>query len=224
MCGRFTLRTPAKDIAKFFDVTVPEFDPRYNIAPSQDIATVRFSPEKERREFGFLRWGLVPFWADDPKTGYKMINARAETVAQKPAFRKAFARQRCLIPADGFYEWKKADGKKQPFLIHMKDDGPFAFAGLWEHWQGGDEQIESCTIIVTEPNDLIAAIHDRMPAILHPEDYDTWLDPKFEDKEKLQGLLIPFSPSELEAYPVSRVVNKPDNDFEKCVQRIEREA
>ena len=123
-----------------------------------------------------LHWGLIPFWAEDPKVGYSTINARAETVATKPTFRQAFAKRRCLIVADGFYEWQKTNGRKQPFLIHMKDDRPFAFAGLWEHWKREDQEIESCLIIVTEANDVLKPIHDRMPVILSPEDYDVWLD------------------------------------------------
>ncbi|MEX1026482.1 MAG: SOS response-associated peptidase [Candidatus Paceibacterota bacterium] len=221
MCGRFTLRTPAKEIAQLFDVTVPDFDPRYNIAPSQDVAAVRFSPEKEKREFVFLQWNLVPFWADEPKTKYSLINARAETVAEKRSFREAFRKRRCLILADGFYEWQKRDGKKQPYFMHMKDDRPFAFAGLWEHWHGDDEELESCTIIVTEANELLKPIHDRMPVILDTDDYDLWLDPKLGDKQRLQELLRPYSSEEMEAYPVSTLVNKPQNDMEKCVKPVE---
>lgn len=221
MCGRFTRRTPAKEIARFFQVTVPDMQPRFNIAPSQSVATIRLSPERQTRELAMLRWGLVPFWADDSTIGYKMINARAETVAQKPAFRKAFAHRRCLIVADGFYEWKKTNGRKQPFLVHRKDDQPFAFAGLWERWEGESERIESCTIVVTEANELVKPIHDRMPVILHPADYEVWLDPACEDKETLQGMLSPFPSAELEAYPVSPMVNNPKNDVEDCVERVE---
>ena len=221
MCGRFTLRTPARDIASFFEVSVPEFAPRYNVAPSQPVTAVRIHPMQGNREWVMLRWGLIPFWADDPKIGYKMINARAETVAKKPAYRKAFAQRRCLIPADGFYEWQTKDGKKQPFLIHMKNDQPFAFAGLWEHWEGDQEEIESCTIIVTEANDLLKPIHDRMPVILAPGDYDKWLDPSSKDLQGLQKMLRPFPSSELEAYPVHRTVNSPKNDSPRCVERLE---
>ena len=222
MCGRFTLRTPAKEIARLFDVTVPDMQPRYNIAPSQPVATVRRAPGGEKREVAMLRWGLVPFWADEPTIGYRMINARAETVAKKPAFRKAFARRRCLIVADGFYEWQKTNGGKQPFLFHMKDDCPFAFAGLWEHWKGEGDEIESCSIIVTQANAVLEPIHNRMPVILKPADYDTWLDPTCEDADSLQELLKPFSSSELEGYPVSRVVNNPKNDVEECVEPVEK--
>lgn len=220
MCGRFTLRTPAKEIASLFDLgDTPDLRPRYNIAPSQEIAAVRSTPARQR-ELAMLRWGLIPFWADDSKTGYRMINARAETVASKPAFRSAFKKRRCLIVADGYFEWQKTDSKKQPHLIHMKDDSPFAFAGLWEHWQGENEEIESCTIIVTEANDVLKPIHDRMPVIVSPGDYDRWLDPETETKA-LESLLKPYRGDDLERYPVSTIVNSPKNDSENCVQRAE---
>ncbi|MFO7901332.1 MAG: SOS response-associated peptidase [Planctomycetota bacterium] len=220
MCGRFTLRTPAKEIAHFFQVTVPDMQPRFNIAPSQSVAAVRLNPTRQARELVMLHWGLIPFWADDAKIGYKMINARAETVAKKPAFRKAFAQRRCLVIADGFYEWQKRNGRKQPFLVHRTDHQPFAFAGLWEHWDGEGETIESCAIVVTEANELVKPIHDRMPVILDPADYPAWLDPAGEDKETLQGMLKPFPSSELEAYPVRSMVNNPQNDTEDCVERV----
>ncbi len=220
MCGRFTLRTPSKDLAEIFRLAdIPDLRPRYNVAPTQPVATVRLNPNDAHRELVMLHWGLIPFWADDPKVGYSTINARAETVATKPTFRQAFAKRRCLVVADGFYEWQKTDGRKQPFFIHMKDDQPFGFAGLWERWKREDREIHSCSIIVTEANDVLKPIHDRMPVILAPKNYDLWLDPKVEDKEKLQGLLRPFRPSEMEAYPVSTVVNYPRNDVEECVER-----
>jgi putative SOS response-associated peptidase YedK len=223
MCGRFTLRTPARDLAEIFRLAdIPDLRPRYNIAPTQSVAAVRSSPKDGHRELVQLHWGLIPFWADDPKVGYSTINARAETVATKPTFRQAFAKRRCLIVADGFYEWQKTDGRKQPFYIHMQDDRPFAFAGLWERWKREDKEIESCSIIVTEANDVLKPIHDRMPVILPPEDYDRWLDPKVEDKKKLQAMLRPFSASRMEAYPVSTVVNNPRNDVEECVERLEQ--
>lgn len=221
MCGRFTLRTPAKDIAQLFEVTVPDFDPRYNIAPSQDVTAVRFNSERGKREFTFLQWNFMPSWSDEPKTKYSMINTRAETVAEKRSFRAAFQKRRCLILADGFYKWQKRDGNKQPYFLHMKDDRAFAFAGLWEHWKGVGEELESCTIIVTEPNELLEPIHDRMPVILRPDDYDQWLDPELSDKERLQRLLRPYPSGEMEAYAVSTLVNKPTNDVEKCVEPVE---
>lgn len=224
MCGRFTLRTPAKDVGQLFDVNVPELEPRYNVAPSQDLPAVRLDGQTGQREFALLRWGLVPFWADDPKTGYSLINARAETVAQKRSFRAAFRKRRCLILADGFYEWQKPDGKtkgkKQPYFIHMVDDRPFAFAGLWERWKRDGEEVESCTIIVTEANDLVTPFHDRMPVILPPEDYDLWLDGEFADESKLQSMLRPYPSHEMEAYPVAPVVNSPKNDRPECIERL----
>jgi putative SOS response-associated peptidase YedK len=159
-------------LAKQFQLDdVADLAPRYNIAPTQDVAVVRLNPSTEKRELSMLRWGLIPFWAEDPKVGYSTINARAETVATKPSFREAFKKRRCLVVADGFYEWQRTDGQKQPYLIHLKDNSPFAFAGLWERWRKGEQAIESCSIIVTEPNAVLEPIHDRMPVILSPEDY-----------------------------------------------------
>lgn len=186
---------------------------------SQQIATVRLAPNNSR-ELAFLRWGLVPSWADDPAIGYKMINARGETVATKPSFRKAFKARRCLVVADGFYEWQKTDGKKQPHYIRLKHDGPFAFAGLWEHWGRDGTEIDSCTIITTDANELMAPIHNRMPVILAPTDYDVWLDPAVEEVERLQPLLRPFPAGEMTAYPVSTVVNSPRNETEECVAAV----
>jgi putative SOS response-associated peptidase YedK len=163
--------------------------------------------------------GLVPFWADDPKIGYSTINARAETVATKPSFREAFKKRRCLIVADGFYEWQKTGGQMQPYLIHLKDDSPFAFAGLWDRWKRGDQAINSCSIIVTEPNAVLEPIHDRMPVILSPDDYGLWLDPDVEGAKRLQSLLRPYPADEMEAYPISTLVNNPRNDVEQCVER-----
>ena len=219
MCGRFTLRTPAKELSKFFGVAVPQLRLRYNIAPSQEIAAIRYG-ESGQREFAWLKWGLVPSWSKEPKTSYSTVNARAETVAQKPTFRNAFEKRRCLILADGFYEWQKTDGTKQPIYIHMQDDEPFAFAGLWERWHKDDQEIESCTIIVTDANELMEPFHDRMPVILSPDDYDLWLDPEFEGKEKLQELLRPYPSDQMEAYPVSTIVNSPKHDEEKCIERV----
>jgi putative SOS response-associated peptidase YedK len=150
-----------------------------------------------------------------------MINARSETAAEKPAFRAAFRRRRCLVVADGFYEWQKTNGTKQPFYIRFRDTQPFAFAGLWEHWKGLDEQvIDSCTLLTTQPNDLLRQVHNRMPVILQPRDYDLWLDPEVQKPELLQPLLLPYPPEEMDAYPVSRYVNSPDNDTPKCIEPL----
>jgi len=221
MCGRFT-RTPCVDrFARLFGVTTElDLKPSNNVAPSQDILAARVNHDGGR-ELALLRWGLIPAWAKEPKTGYSMINARAETVASKPAFRRAFTRQRCLIAADGFYEWKTTDHGKQPYYIFLKDHEPFAFAGLWEHWEvDGQEPIDSCTIIVTEANKAVEKIHDRMPVILPPPAYDDWLDPEVTDKDHLQELLKPYPASEIEMYPVARLVNNARNDDPRCIERI----
>jgi putative SOS response-associated peptidase YedK len=202
MCGRFTLRTTGEAVADFFGLPeIPTLPARVNIAPTQPVPVVRIS--QEGRELALLRWGLIPAWAEHPAIGNRMINARADGVATKPAFRKAFRLRRCLVVADGFYEWKKLNGRKQPYYIHMKDGQPFAFAGLWEHWDRGEEPIDSCTILTTEPNELAAAIHDRMPVILHREDYDLWLDPKVQDVNRLEPLLVPYASDAMAAYPAS---------------------
>ena len=173
MCGRFTLRKPAGEVAEAFDVPeVFEYPPRFNIAPTQDVPVIRLAADRAVRDLGLLHWGLIPSWAADPAMGNRMINARAETVATKPAFRHAFKAKRCLVVADAFYEWRKLDGRKQPYLIHLRDDRPFAFAGLWERWDRGGEPIESCTIITTEANELMTPIHDRMPVIVPRSAFD----------------------------------------------------
>jgi len=222
MCGRFTLTSSPDEIAAAFDLDeVPELSPRYNIAPTQHIAAVRWSEDQAKREFANLRWGLIPFWADDKKIGNRMINARAETAATKPAFRQAFSKRRCLIPADGFYEWKKLAGKKkQPYFVRPRDEKPLAFAGLWETWQGEDGVLESCTIITTSANALMESLHDRMPAILDRSHYEAWLDPHSQDKAALQEMLKPCAAELLEAYPVSTIVNNPRNESEECIQRL----
>jgi putative SOS response-associated peptidase YedK len=222
MCGRFTLTDPDQDLAVQFDLPeIPDMKPRYNIAPTQPVAAVRLAPEGAEREMALLHWGLIPFWAKDPSIGARMINARSETVAEKPAFRAAFRRRRCLVAADGFYEWQKQNGGKQPFYIHLRNGRPFGFAGLWEHWEGADGSvIESCTLLTTQPNDLLRPLHNRMPVILHPRDYALWLDREVEEAEKLKPLLGAYPAAEMEAYAVSRFVNRPDNDEPKCIEPL----
>lgn len=221
MCGRFTLRTPPGDLAEVFALfREPDWlQPRYNIAPTQQVLAIRFDEHATPREPVMLRWGLIPSWAKDAKIGNSLINARADTVAAKPSFRAAFKRRRCLIVADGFYEWKKLDDGKQPYQIGLRNGKPFAFAGLWERWEKGAEPIESCAIITTEANDLMSPLHDRMPVILRPDDYDAWLDPS-GDAKALQGLLRPYPDDDLVAYPVSRAVNNPRNDRAECVEPV----
>jgi putative SOS response-associated peptidase YedK len=219
MCGRFTLRTPTKDILKAFGlVDAPDLFPRYNIAPTQQIAAIKLDPQTGTRQLSMFRWGLIPSWADDPSIGSRMFNARAETVAIKPAFRIAFKKGRCLVVADGFYEWKKVGSSKQPFFIRLRDDEPFAFAGLSEYWHRGDQVIDSATIITTEPNALIEGIHDRMPVILSPDDYELWLEPDFHGQGKLLEMMKPYPVEDMEAFPVSTLVNNPRNETKDCIE------
>lgn len=221
MCGRYTLRAKPEVIAEAFDLPeVPGLPPRYNIAPTQPVPAIRFDPGRHRRAPDLFRWGLVPSWADDPAIGNRMINARAETVADKPAFRHPFREKRCLVLADGFYEWRREGKHKRPYFIRMRDDRPFAFAGLWESWDGGDGPIESCTHLTTAPNEVVAPIHDRMPLILPKSAYDLWLDPEVKDPSRLRPLLVPYPAEAMEAYPVGTLVNSPANDVAKCVERV----
>ena len=211
MCGRYSLTTPVEALRNLFGFREsPNLAPRYNIAPTQEVAAVRPSGESGDRQFVTLRWGLIPSWAKDPAIGSRMINARAETVAEKPAFRSAFRRRRCLVLADGFYEWKKGDGPaKQPWRITCADAGAFAFAGLWERWEPPDgEAVESCTIVTTNAAPAIAHIHPRMPVILEPSALETWLA---GDPMAATALLHPYGAA-LRAYPVSRRVNNVRND------------
>jgi putative SOS response-associated peptidase YedK len=219
MCGRFTLFEPDKILAREFGVSgIPLLSPRYNIAPSQPVAAVRAAPAGTGRELALLRWGLIPSWSKDPAIGNRLINARAETASQKPSFRNAFKRHRCLIPASGFYEWQRRELRKQPFYIRMHDGRPFAFAGLWDRWESPDKGvIETCTILTTATNALLAPIHDRMPVILPPGKYDQWLDPAFQDPDSLAPLLVPFPPEDMVAFPVSPRVNAPSTDDEGCI-------
>jgi putative SOS response-associated peptidase YedK len=221
MCGRFTLRTPASAVAEQFGLAeILPLEPRFNIAPTQTVAVVRQSRESRgARELVWMRWGLIPGWADDPAIGNRMINARAETAAQKPAFRQAFRRRRCLLVADGFYEWQRVGKRKQPYYLRMRDERPFGMAGLWETWRSPeDETIRSCTILTTEANSLVVAVHDRMPVIIDAADYDRWLDPAIEDPDELTPLLYPYSSNAMVAYPVGDRVNKPGNDGPGCVE------
>ena len=218
MCGRFALIAPGAEIADTFALAeTPQLAPRYNIAPTQPVAAIRLHPHSGQREWTHFHWGLIPSWAKEPNMAARMINARSETVAEKPAFRAAFKRRRCLIPASGFYEWQKTGSGKQPMYIHPADAPLFAFAGLWETWQipGGGE-LDSCTILTTTPNSFMRSIHDRMPVILEPEDFGMWLDPG-ERPENGLHLLRPFSPEKMSTYPVSTFVNNPRNEGPDCI-------
>jgi putative SOS response-associated peptidase YedK len=222
MCGRFALYSDPFSLARHFKADAPpELRPRYNVAPTQSIPIVR--EESGKRRIALARWGLIPHWAKDTKIGYHTINARAETVAEKPAFRNAFRSRRCLIPADGFYEWQVVPGSKtkQPWFIALRDREPMAFAGLWERWRSPEgEDLESCSIIVTDANELMRPIHDRMPVILAPGDWDTWLEAEAKDAGGLQGLLKPYSEEGMEAWRVSTMVNSPRNDLAGCVTAL----
>jgi putative SOS response-associated peptidase YedK len=221
MCGRFTLTKPIPVLAELFlfPETAPQ-DPRYNIAPTQTVAAVRAPADPNHRELAFLRWGLIPSWATDPAIGNRLINARAETVAEKPSFRSAFRQRRCLVLADGFYEWQRLDGKKQPYYFRMRDGQPFAFAGLWERSTNQGKTVETCTLLTTEANELLRTIHDRMPVILQPDRYDRWLDPSVQKPDVLKPLLHPYPTEPMTGYPVGSLVNNPRNDSPKCVEPV----
>lgn len=222
MCGRYTLRVSPAELAEIFGVLNSiEWSPRYNIAPTQTVAAVRSNEQGTGRELALLKWGLIPSWAKDTKIGNSLINARADTVATKPSFRSAFKRKRCLIPADGFYEWKAIPGQKikQPYLISVRDVTAFAFAGLWEHWTGPDgTRLDSCTIITTDANELMQQVHNRMPVILDPGDYDRWLERDQQDATALNGLLKQFPAQRMQMVPVSTLVNSPRNEKAECVE------
>jgi len=210
MCGRFSLGADAATLVAQFDLfEAPAWTPRYNIAPTQEAPTIVIASADASRGFKFHRWGLIPSWAKDPGIGSQMINAQADTVATKPAFRAAFRKRRCLVLADGFYEWARQGRQKQPHYIRLRDWRPFAIAGLWEHWEGGGAA-----------NDLIGAFHHRMPVILDPGDYDLWLDPSLQDPDRLQPLLRPYPADAMSAYPVSTRVNSPAHDSPDCIEPV----
>lgn len=225
MCGRFTLTKNREEVAQAFGLSappaghdeVPEFPARYNIAPSQPVGVIVVNRNSGKREFRLMLWGLIPSWAKDPSIGAKLINARSETVTEKPSFRAAFKYRRCLIPADGFYEWQKTQGgPKQPLYFSMAGSGLFAFAGLWESWN----DIETCTILTTSANSLLQTIHDRMPVILQPDDYARWLDPRLQNATDLKELLQPYPDDSMEAIPVSTRVNSAKFDDALCIQPL----
>ncbi len=244
MCGRFTLRTPAAVLIEHFDLDVRGpaqlalFEPRYNIAPTQEIVVIRADPADGHRTAALMRWGLIPAWSKEPAGGPPQINARSETLADKPTFRAAYRRRRCLIPADGFYEWQQPAtprGKKQPYYIHRPDNAPFAFAGLWETWtaptdaiyshgagkSGPLPSIDSCSIVTTSANQRLSGLHDRMPVIVARNDYALWLDSSVNDHAPLAHLLAPCGEDELVAEPVSTHVNRVANDDPRCID-VER--
>jgi putative SOS response-associated peptidase YedK len=220
MCGRFVLTVNPEMIQTAFDLTsVPaSMSPRYNIAPTQPVALIT---NESPHELTFYKWGLIPSWSKDTSIASKMINARSESAAEKPAFRAAFKRRRCIIPTDGFYEWHQQGKEKVPMFIHFKDQELFGFAGLWEVWNSPDgSEVRTCTILTTEANDFMQTIHNRMPVILHKEDYPLWLSSEEEPPPVLQALMKPYSGDDLTAYPVSKMVNRPGNDVPELIQPV----
>ncbi|MEW6720303.1 MAG: SOS response-associated peptidase [Thermodesulfobacteriota bacterium] len=222
MCGRFVLFTDGQVLTEQFDAPLPtDLIPRFNIAPTQNIPVVRTSDDGER-EIAFLRWGLIPSWAKDPAVGNRLINARSETAWDKPSFRAVFKRHRCLIPANGFYEWQKKERTKQPFFIKMRDERLFAFAGMWDRWRSAaGDAVETCAILTTAANGVLAPIHDRMPVILPASVYEHWLNPEITDPGVLVPLLSPFPDDEMVAYPVSSRVNSPSHDDKDCTAPLQ---
>ena len=221
MCGRFAFTLRREEIVREFGVAeVPPLQCKYNISPGQDILAIRLSGST--KEAIFLHWGLIPSWAKDRNTGYRMINARAESVLSKPAFKRAFEKRRCLIPVSGFFEWQKTQSGKQPWYIRPKEKNMLVFAGLWEKWESRDGGVvESCTIITVQSNELLAPIHDRMPAILERTNYDTWLSGKIDEA---LSILRPLEAAKLEAYPVSKKVNYGGYDSPDCIRPVNAEG
>ena len=228
MCGRYTVTRPSDLLEELGVETTEPLQASYNVAPTQKVPVVRATAGAEpetgetAREAVNLRWGLIPFWAKDIKIGNRMINARSETVATKPAFRNSLRRKRCCVLADGFYEWKKLESGKQPYHIHLTDQRPFVFAGLWDRWDKGPiDLIESFTILTTRPNDKVAELHNRMPVILTPDAIDLWLDPAIDDASRLVKVLEPYAAEEIDFYPVSKMVNRPSNNVPQCLSPID---
>jgi putative SOS response-associated peptidase YedK len=221
MCGRFTLTATPDALQQLFPLFEGiDLPPQYNVAPSQNVLAVRLRPDSGQPEAVRLRWGLVPSWADDVKIGYRLINARMETVRSKPAFRAAFKQRHCLVLADGFYEWQKSGSKKQPYHIRRRDGRPFAFAGLWERWHKDEEAIESCTILTTAANATVRPVHDRMPFILDQRDHEVWLDAGAAQASSVLDVLRPCPAEVLTAVAVSAYVNSPRNNDPECLTPV----
>jgi|SRR5882724_1060880 len=224
MCGRYRLTAKERWLSEYFNLDPEdvEWAARWNIAPTDAVATIRQDRQGPKRIFAKMRWGLIPFWAKDESIGSRMINAVCETAAEKPAFKESMRKRRCLIPADGFYEWRKlGPKKKQAYNIGMADDGLFAFAGLWDRWKGpNNTMIESCTILTTDANALLKDIHDRMPVIIEKDAYDLWLDPGVTDPAQVADLLKPFDPRLMRVYPVSSTVGNVKNDGPECAEEV----
>ncbi len=226
MCGRYRLSRRKQILAEHFDALSGEDDwsPHYNIAPTQPVPAIRQNPKQPQRDLSLMRWGLIPSWSKEIP-GAPLINARSETAATAPSFRDSFKSRRCLLPADGFYEWRKSSGARQPFCFEVNNGELFAFAGLWDRWKDPAGQwIRSCSILTTTPNAVAAAVHDRMPVILDPDDYDLWLDPGMTNVEAIAEMLKPYDARQMRCYPVSTRINQVQNDDPECSEPIELES
>jgi putative SOS response-associated peptidase YedK len=223
MCGRFTLHIPPELLAEIFGLLeIPVFPARFNIAPTQAVPVILQTGDG-RNHYAVMRWGLIPSWAKDTSIGSRMINARCETVARKSAFRRAIRYSRCIVPASGFYEWREEGGKKAPLYVRRKDGSPICFAGLWDYWKSRErDAVDSCTILTTSSNELIAPLHNRMPVILLPEAFPLWLDPETTDPERLNALFHPFPADLMEMWPVPPLVNSPRNDSPELIAPLEK--
>ena len=224
MCGRYRLSRRKQIVEEYFDSVFDEKDwvPRYNIAPTQPVPVVRQNPEKPVRELSLMRWGLIPSWAKDTSGAASMINARSETVSTKPAFADALKYRRCLIPADGFYEWKRTGSSKQPFCFEVNNGELFAFAGLWDRWRGDSGNwLTTCSILTTIANEVTSVVHDRMPVIVRRNDYDLWLDPGMRNVDEVHDVLKPHDVRQMRRYPVSNRINHVANDDEECSRPVE---
>lgn len=224
MCGRYRLSRRKQILEEHFDSVsrIEDWNPRYNIAPTQSVPVIRQNPKEPIRELLLFRWGLVPSWAKDPSVAARMINARSETASTKPAFSEALKFRRCLVPADGFYEWRKTGKVKEPYCFEINDGQLFAFAGIWERWNDpSGKPLETCSILTTTPNAVTSAVHDRMPVILNPDNYDLWLDPGLKDAALVSDLLRPCDARLMRCYPVSSRVNSVINDDEECSRQVQ---
>jgi len=224
MCGRYRLSRRKQILEEHFDCVsgMEDWSPRYNIAPTQSVPVIRQNPKEPVRELSLFRWGLVPSWAKDPSVAARMINARSETASTKPAFSEALKFRRCLVPADGFYEWRKTGKVKEPYCFEINDGQLFAFAGIWERWNNpSGKPLETCSILTTTPNAVTSAVHDRIPVILNPDNYDLWLDPGLKDAALVSDLLRPCDARLMRCYPVSSRVNSVINDDEECSRQVQ---
>jgi putative SOS response-associated peptidase YedK len=224
MCGRFSVSLPPEEVARYFQITggLPNFPPRYNMAPTQEAPVIRLNPETGKRQLDLLRWGLVPSWAKDVKVGSRLINARAETMANRAAFKAAFTKgRRCIVPANGFFEWRTIGDRKQPMFITLRSGAPMGFAGLWENWKDPQGQwLRTFTIVTGEPNELVAPIHNRMPVILRQDDYAIWLGETPADAEALSAACRPYPAEDMRAYAISTRVNSSRNDDAGILEEV----